>query len=235
MLQTSTTGPTGCSEPSPLNVAVNPSNRIAYNAVANQIVNYCYDAAGNLIYMTAPAASPGNPCPTSGPYQYAYDAENHLVLTAGVTYTYDGDGKRVQKSGGRLYWYGGGSDSLDETDLAGNTNNTGFNEYILFGGKRIARRDYLNNVDYYFADHLGTARVITNAGGTILDDSDFYPFGGERVISSGSGNTYKFTGKERDTESGLDNFGARYNSSTMGRFMSPDDFTRDSDVRDPES
>ena len=33
---------------------------------------------------------------------------------------------------------------------------------------------------------------------------------------------YKFTGKERDSESGLDNFGARYNSSSMGRFMSPD-------------
>ena len=31
-----------------------------------------------------------------------------------------------------------------------------------------------------------------------------------------------FTGKERDPESGLDNFGARYNSSTMARFMSPD-------------
>jgi RHS repeat-associated protein len=33
---------------------------------------------------------------------------------------------------------------------------------------------------------------------------------------------YKFTAKERDSESGLDNFGARYNSSSMGRFMSPD-------------
>src|SRR5579863_9704889 len=33
---------------------------------------------------------------------------------------------------------------------------------------------------------------------------------------------HKFTGKERDTESGLDNFGACYNASTMGRFMSPD-------------
>jgi RHS repeat-associated protein len=30
------------------------------------------------------------------------------------------------------------------------------------------------------------------------------------------------TGKERDTESGLDYFGARYMSSNMGRFMSPD-------------
>ena len=33
---------------------------------------------------------------------------------------------------------------------------------------------------------------------------------------------YKFTGKERDNESGLDNFGARYDSSNLGRFMTPD-------------
>jgi RHS repeat-associated protein len=32
----------------------------------------------------------------------------------------------------------------------------------------------------------------------------------------------RYTGKERDTESGLDYFGARYMSSNMGRFMSPD-------------
>ena len=31
-----------------------------------------------------------------------------------------------------------------------------------------------------------------------------------------------FSGKQRDGESGLDNFGARYYNSTMGRFMSPD-------------
>src|SRR6266550_9623133 len=33
---------------------------------------------------------------------------------------------------------------------------------------------------------------------------------------------HKFTGKERDSESGLDNFGARYDSSQYGRFMTPD-------------
>src|ERR1700689_933152 len=33
---------------------------------------------------------------------------------------------------------------------------------------------------------------------------------------------YKLTGKERDAESGLDYFGARYYASSMGRFMSPD-------------
>ena len=40
--------------------------------------------------------------------------------------------------------------------------------------------------------------------------------------------SYKFTGKERDSESGLDEFGARYYASTMGRFMTPD-WSRDPD------
>ena len=35
-------------------------------------------------------------------------------------------------------------------------------------------------------------------------------------------NHYKFTGKERDSESGNDFFGAKFYSGTMGRFMSPD-------------
>ena len=37
---------------------------------------------------------------------------------------------------------------------------------------------------------------------------------------------YLFTGKERDSESGLDNFGARYNSSSVGRFVSVDPSSR---------
>jgi RHS repeat-associated protein len=40
--------------------------------------------------------------------------------------------------------------------------------------------------------------------------------------ADGTSTRYKFTGKERDTESGLDYFGARYYGSNMGRFMSPD-------------
>ncbi|HKW57978.1 MAG TPA: RHS repeat-associated core domain-containing protein, partial [Candidatus Acidoferrum sp.] len=56
--------------------------------------------------------------------------------------------------------------------------------------------------------------------------SDYYPFGGERPIAYGSNNgvnvPFKFTGKERDSESGLDNFGARFDSSSLGRFMTPD-------------
>jgi RHS repeat-associated protein len=174
----------------------------------NQVSGMSYDAAGNLL--------------SDGVHSYTYDAEDRILTAAGVTYTYDGDGRRMKKSSGLLYWYGAGSDPLNETDLAGATSNAAFKEYIFFGGKRIARRDSTNSVSYYFADHLGTARVVANSSGAVLDDSDFYPFGGERIVTSSTGNTYKFTGKERDSESGLDNFGARYDSSNMGRFMSPD-------------
>jgi len=50
-----------------------------------------------------------------------------------------------------------------------------------------------------------------------------------------SANHYKFTGKERDSKSGLDNFGARYDASSLGRFMSQDAFFKDSHVGDPLS
>jgi len=55
-----------------------------------------------------------------------------------------------------------------------------------------------------------------------VKESDYYPHGGEIPIITGDSNRYKFNGKERDTESGLDNFGARYNASSLGRFMTPD-------------
>ena len=119
-------------------------------------------------------------------------------------------------------------------------------EHSFFAGKRVARREASGAVFYCFADHLGSSRVVTNATGTILDDSDFYPFGGERavapgagssagtpqgvrhpfgserVVAAGSGNAYKFTGKERDPESALDYFAAWYYGSSLGRFMSAD-------------
>jgi len=42
------------------------------------------------------------------------------------------------------------------------------------------------------------------------------------LLSAASGRPSISTGKERDTESGNDYFGARYYASSMGRFMSPD-------------
>jgi RHS repeat-associated protein len=68
--------------------------------------------------------------------------------------------------------------------------------------------------------HLGSTHVMTTMAGTVYDNYDYLPFGEQ--IAGGTGTTHKFSGKERDTESGLDNFGARYDASSMGRFMTPD-------------
>jgi RHS repeat-associated protein len=122
-------------------------------------------------------------------------------------------------------------DALVETDAAGNNPA----EYIFFGRKRIARRDPDGAVLYYFADHLGSSRVVTNATGTVVDESDYYPFGGERIVVNNDSNPYKFTGKERDSETGLDYFGARYDSSSLGRFMSADPSIESVVLRNPQS
>jgi RHS repeat-associated protein len=45
---------------------------------------------------------------------------------------------------------------------------------------------------------------------------------GTRNTGTRSHGPSEFTGKERDSESGLDNFGARFDASSLGRFMSPD-------------
>jgi RHS repeat-associated protein len=127
-------------------------------------------------------------------------------------------GERVEKSTGTLYWYGASGQVLSESDLSGNITD----EYIFFDGRRIARVDSQGNADYYLGDSLGSARVVTDSNGTLLDDCDFLPFGDEECVTSGSGNNYKFDGMERDAESGLDHTLNRQYSSSYGRWVSPD-------------
>jgi len=74
---------------------------------------------------------------------------------------------------------------------------------------------------FYAGDHLGTAQMELASGGWPVWKGTFSPYGQELSTLS-TPNHYKFTGKERDTESGLDYFGARYYASSMGRWMSPD-------------
>src|SRR5260221_6640693 len=109
---------------------------------------------------------------------------------------------------------------VGESDLTG----TMKSEYIFFGGERVARRDLVapTGVFYYFSDHLKTTDLVTDAQGTIRNESDFYPWGGELQFLANDSNHYKFTGKERDDETQLDYFGARYYSNGMGRFITPD-------------
>ncbi|MBB5343286.1 RHS repeat-associated core domain-containing protein [Tunturibacter empetritectus] len=85
-----------------------------------------------------------------------------------------------------------------------------------------------NHFFWIGTDWLGTKRYESAGEGDISSQAvpitpasyTSLPFG-DALSSIGYDPTH-FTGKERDTESGLDYFGARYMGSTMGRFMSPD-------------
>jgi RHS repeat-associated protein len=63
--------------------------------------------------------------------------------------------------------------------------------------------------------------LLTNGQGYPVRQGTFLPFG-EEYNPQVTNNHYKFTGKERDTESSLDYFGERYYSNGVGRFITPD-------------
>jgi RHS repeat-associated protein len=186
--------------------AVNPAN--------NRLAGLDYDEAGNLLL--------------NGHDVYVYDAENRLVSfqssSAPATYAYDGDGRRVTRSirGALQTWvtYVQVYDAMGKMIAEYNNQGAGL------GGQTSAK--------FITSDHLGSTRVVTKADGSVKGRYDYLPFGEElgagisarnnttMLYSSTDATRQKFTGHERDAESGLDFMQARYCSSMAGRFMSPD-------------
>jgi RHS repeat-associated protein len=180
---------------------------------------------------------------------YAYDAENRQVAycpgqwnptlctttwaTGNTVYSYDGEGRRVQEKR---------SDGTVAT-------------FVYDAGGQLAA-EYGTPMPaagtvYLTVDNLGSTRLLTDGSGAPVSRMDYLPFGGPTPSSLGgrsnvlenAAHTYfgdggvplKFTGKERDSETGLDYFGARYFSSAQGRFTSPDGVFFDQDPSDPQS
>jgi len=200
-----------------------------------------YDAAGDVT--------------NDGYNTYLYDAEGRVCAVNGpqgkVGYLYDGDGHRVGK----------GSISLMSCDITQN-NYTSMTDYILdsrggqmtevaiagstaswqhtnvtANGTLIATYDTVG-LHFYLNDPLGSRRAQTDAAGFPEQTCQNLPFGDQLYCSGSltSPTEHHFTGKERDQESGLDYFGARYMSSNMGRFMSPDPSQLFyADLSDPQS
>jgi RHS repeat-associated protein len=189
---------TGCSQPT-LSVSASTST--------NQITSsgFSYDAAGNLL--------------GDGYNAFQWNDEGRPASANGTTYTYDGDGRRVEKSSATLYW-----DGLAETDTSGNTTN----EYIFFAGARIARRDGSGNIYYYFHDQLGTSRTIAYGNGptpgALCYDSDYYPTGGERNYLGTCGQDFRFADMEQDSETTPASYHTLFRQYTTnyGRWLSPD-------------
>jgi RHS repeat-associated protein len=77
---------------------------------------------------------------------------------------------------------------------------------------------------YYVKDHLGNIRVTLQQNGNLASARDYYPYGEtlRAYTTAGVGDRYQFTEKERDTETNLDYFGARYYDGGIIRWLTPD-------------
>jgi RHS repeat-associated protein len=186
-----------------------PTSSGAFDPATNRLTGSPdpYDPAGNQI-LDGPSRS------------FTYDAENRQVTFNGSVgrYFYDGDGHRVKTidaSGTTVFVYNAGGQLIAEYTTGTPT-----------GG----------DTSYLTTDHLGSTRVVTDSGGNVEARYDYLPFGGEITVGVGGrsgpmgyggpdSTRQKFTQKERDSESELDYFLARYYSSAQGRFTGPDEFT----------
>ena len=89
-------------------------------------------------------------------------------------------------------------------------------------------------VEYYHTDAIGNVRAITDASGNVIERHDYQPYG-EEWLPQGGTQPLRFTGKERDVETGLDYFGARYYGSKIGRFTTTDPvYTWQENLVDPQ-
>ncbi len=78
-------------------------------------------------------------------------------------------------------------------------------------------------VFFYDTDNVGTPVAMWDSKGNKVWEGEYYPFGQEyRSQNIKTSNKNRFIGKERDKETGLTYFGARYFDERSGRFLTPD-------------
>ena len=77
-------------------------------------------------------------------------------------------------------------------------------------------------VFFYHTDPVGTPLAMTNASGQVVWRADYKPFGEENTETTNPKNNKEFAGKEKDEETGLYYFGARYLDAKVGRFTAVD-------------
>jgi RHS repeat-associated protein len=188
-----------------------------------------------------------------------YDAENRMVTAASGTqrYRYDANGRRVKRLTGQTgeVWqvYDPDGQLLAEYPKQGAVS-VPTKEYGYRGGQMLVVFDSTeaaadDKLKWLVQDHLGSTRMLVNRSGSLsgIKRRDYLPFGEELASTVGhraaSGSGYavddkprqKFGSKERDTETGLDYFLARYYSNTQGRFISVDPENAGAVPDDPQS
>ena len=82
-------------------------------------------------------------------------------------------------------------------------------------------------VRYQHSNHLRSATLELDEVGQVITYEEFCPYGSTSYQAmnasiKASAKRYRFTGKERDDETGLANHGARYYACWLGRWTTPD-------------
>ncbi len=193
--------------------------------------SYGFDANNHIVAGSGVTYDAAGDTTDDGTTTYTFDAEGRIItasngMSGASSYVYDAGGRRVRKT----TVAGGTVDFL--YDLAGHEvsqiNSTGSwtRGEVYAGGRHVATYSGGTGGTTYFihADWLATERARSNVSGALCESITSLPFG-DAMTTSGSCSDVSpmhFTGKEHDTETGLENFGARYDASSMGRFMTPD-------------
>jgi len=140
---------------------------------------------------------------------YGYDAAGNLLNDGNHSYSYDGFSQLTNVDAGTTAYYYSGVLQRGE---------------VFAGGHHLAT--YWNSTTFFdHADWLGTERARTPyPGGAPCETITSLPFGDNQTTAGSctDASPKHFTGKEHDFESGLDDFDARYYSSSLGRFVIPD-------------
>ncbi|MCX6047961.1 MAG: FG-GAP-like repeat-containing protein [Chloroflexi bacterium] len=91
---------------------------------------------------------------------------------------------------------------------------------------------------FYHGDHLGSATVLVDPTGQVVERQTYQPFGESRAPSSAQVADYSYTGNELDEGIGLYYYGARYYDPSVGRFISVDPLyfeQPEKDLADPQA
>ena len=207
-------------------------SQAAYDASTNRLTGAGYYSNGNQKHFVL----------NENKSRAEYDAEGRMtkagwMLSAnGLT---DWDTSKVAT----VMTYNGAGQRVKKTVTQGAATQTCHYVYGLDGELAAEWSSVSSGVtgrQFLLSDHLGSTRVRLDENGEVLQRMDYEPFGTEvqRTASgyTGSGEVkQKFTGKERDAETGFDYFGARYMSAALGRFTTPDPLLNSGRPWDPRS
>jgi RHS repeat-associated protein len=159
---------------------------------------------------------------------FTWDFENRLIQavvpgTNGgtTTFKYDPFGRRIQKSGplGTTNYLYDGINAIEQIDNSGNV----LARYAQ-GGLIDEPVSVLQagTTSYYQTDALGSITSLSTAAATLANTYTYDSFGNLTNSTGALKNTFQYTGREFDSETGLNYNRARYYNPIAGRFISED-------------